>query len=865
MPPAEITRTETGERARLLRVREYDVTLDLTGGADAFESTSVIRFDCREPGASTYADLIAADVTRVTLNGAAVDRAAWADGRIALSGLAARNELRVVAACRYSADGTGMQRSVDPADGRVYTYTKFEPAYARTVFANFEQPDLKAAFTIAVRAPAHWTVLSNQPAAGPPAVDGGAARWSFLPTPRLPTYQFEVVAGEYAVVRDSHTTPRGQQIPLGLACRQSLAAHQDPADLLAVTRQGLDYYTTLFERDYPFAKYDQAFVPDFSAGATESAGCVIWTDDLLFRSRVTDTMLELRASVLLHEMAHMWFGDLVTMRWWDDLWLNEAFAEFCAALSSAEATRFTGAWATFSAGRKTWGYQQDQLPSTHPVAADVPTLSQAIANFDGISYAKGASVLRQLMAALGRDAFFAGIRAYFAEHAWGNAALQDLLTALESSSGASLGQWSDAWLRTSGPNTLRAEFSLGADREFRSFAVVQQAPDDHPVLRPHRIAIGLYGNDAGVLRRTHQIPADVSGARTEVAGLVGLAQPDPLLVNDDDLTYALVRFDDRSLATLTGSVGALADPLPRAVCWGSLTDMVRQAELSVPTFLSMVIGAMGTEPSVAALQALLDAACAAVDQLADPAWVPAGRGALAAAAIRLLRGAEPGSDRQLAWLQLACRTASAPDQLDLLSALLAGREEVPGLTLDSELRWAVLRRLAATGRAGPAEINAELSADATDSGARHAAACRAGVPDAREKGAAWQLLTGSDLPVASLREVAAAFHDPEHTELLAPYTQRYFDVLPGLWTAKGGHQRVRLGEALFPRTAAGPALLTLIDWFLAAADRDPALVRVIAERRDLVERAIRSRALGGEGLLADGAPGHLAGQETPIT
>jgi len=370
MPPAEITRTETGERARLLRVREYDVTLDLTGGADAFESTSVIRFDCREPGASTYADLIAADVTRVTLNGAAVDRAAWADGRIALSGLAARNELRVVAACRYSADGTGMQRSVDPADGRVYTYTKFEPAYARTVFANFEQPDLKAAFTIAVRAPAHWTVLSNQPAAGPPAVDGGAARWSFLPTPRLPTYQFEVVAGEYAVVRDSHTTPRGQQIPLGLACRQSLAAHQDPADLLAVTRQGLDYYTTLFERDYPFAKYDQAFVPDFSAGATESAGCVIWTDDLLFRSRVTDTMLELRASVLLHEMAHMWFGDLVTMRWWDDLWLNEAFAEFCAALSSAEATRFTGAWATFSAGRKTWGYQQDQLPSTHPVAAD---------------------------------------------------------------------------------------------------------------------------------------------------------------------------------------------------------------------------------------------------------------------------------------------------------------------------------------------------------------------------------------------------------------------------------------------------------------------------------------------------------------
>jgi aminopeptidase N len=852
MPPAEITRSETSERARLLGDCAYDVTLDLTGGAETFVSASEISFGCRDPGAASYADLVASGVTEISLNGAEISPAAWADGRIALTGLAERNVLRVVANCRYSADGTGLHRSADPADGRVYTYTKFEPAYARTVFANFEQPDLKGPFTIHVRAPAGWTVLSNQPAAAPPEIDGEIASWHFVPTPPLPTYQFEVVAGEYAVVHGTHTTPRGQQIPLGLACRRSLAAHQDADDLFALTRAGLDYYTALFDRDYPFRKYDQAFVPDFSAGATESAGCVVWTDEMLFRSRVTDTMLELRASVLLHEMAHMWFGDLVTMQWWDDLWLNESFAEFCAALSSAEATRYTSAWATFCAGRKSWGYQQDQLPSTHPVAADVPTLTQAIANFDGISYAKGASVLRQLMASVGREAFTGGIRAYFSRHEYGNARLADLLAAVEASAGTSLAGWSDAWLRTCGPNTLRAEFDLDADNRIGSFSVLQQAPAQHPVLRPHRIAIGLYRNEAAGLRRAHQVTVDIAGPRTEVPALAGQPQPDLVLVNDDDLTYALVRFDERSLATLTTSAGALTDPLARAVCWGSLTDMVRQAELPVPRFLSMVAGAMAAEPSVAALQILLDAAGSALDVLADPGWVPEGRRVLATAAIGLLATAVPGSDHQLAWVQLACRTASAPDQLDLLRGLLAGRHQVPGLVLDHELRWAILRRLAATGRAGGAEINTELAADPTDSGARHAAACRAAIPDPAEKEAAWQLLTGSELPAAGLREIAAAFNEPEHAALLAPYTQRYFDVLPALWAARGGHLRVRLGEALFPRTAAGPALLTLTDRFMAAHGHDPGLVRLLSERRDVVQRALRSRALTSQDAIGPG-------------
>jgi aminopeptidase N len=853
MPAAEITRSETSERARLLRVDGYDVALDLTAAGDTFTSTTVIVFACRERGASSYADLIAAEVTEISLNGTAIDpAAAYANGRIALAGLAADNELRVVAKCRYSADGTGMHRSVDPSDGRVYTYTKFEPAYARTVYANFEQPDLKAPFTIHVTAPASWTVLSNQ-AGVAPAADGSAVTWHFPPTPPLPTYLFAVVAGEYAVVRESHTTPAGQVIPLGLACRQSLAGFLDAADILGITRQGLDYYSGLFGGDFPFAKYDQVFVPEFSAGATESAACVIFADSLLFRSRVTEAMRGLRASVILHEMAHMWVGDLVTMRWWDDLWLNESFAEFCAAQASAEATSFTDAWATFCTSRKAWGYQQDQLPSTHPVAADVATLSQAIANFDGISYAKGAGVLRQLVARLDRDAFFAGIRAYFAAHEWANATLADLLAALEASSGQDLSDWSKAWLQTAGPSTLQAGFELDERGAFRSFEIVQRVPDQYPVLRPHRIAIGLYTAGPDGLTRTRQVLADVAGARTAVPELAGVARPDLVLVNDDDLTYAVIRFDDRSLTTLTSSIGTLADPLARAVSWGAVIDMVRQAELPVPAFVAMVTGAMAAEPSVAALQILLDVTDVAVEQIADPAWVASGREQLADAAWPLLASAVPGSDHQLAWAQLLSRSASAPAQLDRLEALLAGEPGVAGLAVDAELRWAMLRRLAAAGRVSAADVDAALAADPTDAGARHAAACRAAMPDPEQKAAAWRLLTGPAMAADALREVAGAFHQPDQADLLAPYAGRYFEVLPELWASRSGHLRVRLGEALFPRTAAGPALLAGIDGFLAAADRDPALIRVLVERRDLVERTLRSRSLTPAGAPAGGA------------
>ena len=845
MPAAEITRSETRERAALLSVDSCDVALDLTRGAEVFGSASVIRFRCGQPGASSYADLIAERVHEITLNGMALDPArVGADGRIALSDLAASNELRVAGDCRYANDGTGLHRTVDAADGKVYTYTKLEAAYARTVFACFEQPDLKAAFTFHITAPAHWTVLSNQPGADPEPAGDGRAVWHFPPPPPISTYLTAVVAGEYHVTAGSHTTPRGQVIPLAVACRASLAAHLEPEDVFLITRQGFDFYTDLFQGDYPFVKYDQVFVPDYSSGATENVGCVIFTDQLLFRSRVTQAQYELRAMVILHEMAHMWFGDLVTMKWWDDLWLNESFAEFCGTLASAEATRFTDAWTTFSIGRKTWVYQQDQLPSTHPVAADVPTLSQAVANFDGISYAKGASVLRQLIASVGREAFLAGIRDYFAEHAWGNATLTDLLAAVQAKSAASLADWSKSWLETAGANTLRSEFEVDESGAFTSFAVGQQAPDGQPTLRRHHIAGGLYQQAAGQLNRSHRVEIAVAGARTEVPQLTGIGQPDLIVLNDDDLDYALVRFDPRSLATLAGSIGDLPSSLTRAVCWSAAIDMVRQAELALPGFTAMLAGSVGQERSLTVLQSLLATTDQLMTQAGDPQWVPTGKTGLARTGVGLLRAAEPGSDHQLVWAQLLSWTATTRDQLDRLAGLLDGRVTVPGLAVDAELRWALLRRLATTGRAGDAEIDAELRRDRTDAGRRHATACRAAIPDAEHKAAAWRLLTETqDLGSLGVAETARGFIQPEHARLLAPYAPRYFEVLPAIWSSRGEHIRVRLAQVLFPYPAASPELLERIDAFLGDEKRDPGLVRVMIERRDIVARALRSRAL----------------------
>jgi aminopeptidase N len=739
--PYEITRTTTAERAKLVRVESYAVELDLTRGDVLFGSTSVIRFSCVRPGAGSHAELQADAVHEIVLNGRPLDpEQVCADGRIVLAGLAQSNELRVTADFRYTGDGSALHRSVDPADGKVYLYTS--RAGSGRVFASFDQTDLKAEFTIRVTAPAHWTVLSNQPTPEAEPLGSGHAVWHFPATPRIFPDSVVVIAGDYQVVRDTQTMPDGRVIPLAVASRASLAGQLDSGDLLDLTRRGLEYYAALFGLDFPFAKYDQVFVPQLPAGAMAAPGCVKVSEWFLFRSKVTDVMYENRTRVLLHEMAHQWFGELVTSLWWDDLWLNEGFAELCAILATAEATRFTDAWVTFGASSKGQAYLEDQRPSAHPVAAEAETLAEALGNYDAISYFKGTAVLRQLATHLGRDEFFAGIRAYLTEHSWGNATLADLLRALENSSGKDLGDWSKAWLQTAGPSTLRPEFRLNEQGEFTSFVALQQAPGQHPGLRPHRITIGLYQRVGAALTRTYRAEAEIAGPRTEIAALSGQPQPDLILLNDTDLGYAIVRFDERSLRTLTESIGDLTDSVARTVCWNAVLDMAQQAELSLPALVRILAAWMGREQSISVLQAvLLWQALPVLLLMADPDWLPAGREILATAAKPLLLAAEPGSDWQLAWAQLLGSTAVTGEQLDLLTGILDGTAEMPGLAVDAELRWALLLRLASTGRASDARIDAELELDPSDQGRRQALACRAAIPDAAHKAEAWRQLT----------------------------------------------------------------------------------------------------------------------------
>jgi aminopeptidase N len=860
MPANQTTRSEFAARAELLRVDSYDITLDLTQGDQVFGSVCVIRFGCARPGAASYADLTAASVQEITLNGARLDPArVCSDGRIALTGLAESNELRVVARCAYTGDGSGLHRAVDSADGRVYIYAVLYPADARRVFACFDQQDLKASLAFHVTAPAHWTVLSNQPPAPPAASpvpgsgEGGEGRegseravvtWHFPPGPPLCTYHGALIAGEYYRTEQVHTTPAGQQVTIGLACRHSLAQYLEPADVLALTRTGLDYYTGLLATPFPFEKYDQVYVPEFPAGANSCPGCVAVSEQYLFRSRVSEARYEARTTTLLHEMAHQWFGEVVSPAWWDDMWLNESFASLCGSQATAEATRFTDAWTAFCAGRKVWAYRQDQQPSTHPVAARVDTLAQAVTNIDGISYAKGASVLRQLQAYLGREVFFGGLGSYFAAHRWGNATLADLLAALSARSGRDLADWSAAWLETAGVNTLRPDFEVDAAGAFTSFAVRQEAPAEQPVLRPHRVAVGLYEFSSGLLVRCHRAEVALTGERTAAPGLTGLGRPDLIVINDDDLDYAVIRFDEVSLRTLRTSIGDIADPLARAVCWSALLDMALQGELPTLSLVRTLAASMGRERSASVLQSLLERARQLMAELADPATVPECQDALAAAALRLLREAEPGSDRQLAWAQLLTWTARSGEQLDLLTGLLDGTASVPGLPVDTELRWALLLRLATTGRAGDPQIDAEVARDSTDEGRRHALACRAAIGDAAHKAAAWRLLTqDGELGANLIREVAGAFAQPEQAALVAPYAGEYFAVLPALWAARSDMLGVLLGKALFPYGAAGPELLGRIGQFLGAEQRDPGLARIVIEGRDIVEKSLHARTL----------------------
>ena len=838
MPGLNLTRDEARDRAEQLAVQSYRVDLDLTVGDTTFASVTEVAFTA-EGATSTFVDLIAPQVRAITLNGVDLDPEKIYDGaRIALTGLAASNTLVVVADCAYMNTGEGLHRFVDPVDKAVYLYTQFEVIDARRMFACFDQPDLKAIFAFNVTAPDDWEIISNSPTPAPQSVSTGTARWEFEETPRMSTYITALIAGPYASVRDEY---RG--IPMALFCRQSLFAHLDAEPLLDVTRKGFDYFESLFDYKYPFKKYDQIFVPEFNAGAMENAGAVTILEDYIFRSKVTDAAYERRAETILHELAHMWFGDLVTMRWWDDLWLNESFATFASVLCQSEATHWTSAWTTFANLEKTWAYRQDQMPSTHPIAADIRDIEDVEVNFDGITYAKGASVLKQLVAWVGRDQFMDGLRKYFVHHEWGNTQLSDLLSILEETSGRDLSLWTKEWLETAGINTLRPDFTLGHDGSFTSFAVVQEAPADHPTLRSHRLGIGLYNLQGGELTRTDSVELDITGDRTEVPEMLGKTQPDLVLLNDRDLTYTKLRLDDRSTQTLATSIGRFPDSLPRALCWSAAWDMTRDAELPARQFVSLVKAGLGAETDIGMTQTIARQAISALTLFTKPASREAGLTDFADFLWELATTAAKGSDHQLAFTRLFLSIARTDAQLDNVTALLSGEQLFAGLDIDADLRWALLQRLVSMGRADDEAVDRELDRDMTASGQRQAAAARALRPSLGHKEEAWSAMVVTDsLPNALLAATVAGFNSPDQIELTRAFIDRYFDAVEGIWRERTNETAQTLVNGLYPAYLIEPQIIERTEKLLGSSELPSALRRLLSEGSDGVARSLRAQA-----------------------
>lgn len=843
MPAENLTRIEAQERSALVSTESYDVALDLTTGDEVFRSTSTVTFTATA-GASTFIDAITRTVHSVTLNGVELDAAAVADGtRIQLDELAEHNVLTVVADHEYTNTGEGLHRFVDPVDGEVYLYSQFEVPDSRRVFAVFEQPDLKATFRFTVTAPASWVVVSNAPVESR-AENGDAATTVFQTTKRISSYITAIIAGPYQSVHSELTSADGRTIPLGIYARASLFEHLDADYIFDITRKGFAYFEGKFGFPYPFEKYDQLFVPEFNAGAMENAGAVTFTEVYVFRSKVTDAVKERRVVTILHELAHMWFGDLVTMTWWNDLWLNESFAEWASTIATAEATEWHEAWTTFQAMEKSWAYRQDQLPSTHPVVATINDLEDVQVNFDGITYAKGGSVLKQLVAWVGEDAFFAGVGQYFQKHAWGNTELTDLLTELEATSGRELASWSKKWLETAGVNTLRPEVTVDDAGVITGFAVLQSAHPDYPTIRPHRMAIGFYDRVDGALTRTHRLELDVDGERTDVPELVGRSRPDLILLNDDDLAYAKIRLDDASLAVAIEHLATISDPLARSLVWGSAWDSTRDAETAPRDYVRLVLGNIAHETESTTVRTTLTQLLTVARMYVDPAARPGIIAEIGDALWSLAQSAEAGSDSQFQFVKFFANIASTPAHVETLRGLRDGSITLPGVEIDTDLEWELLEGLALNGAASRAEIEAALERDNTSNGQQAAARAAAALPSADDKRVAFDSLVARDeLPNVVVRMTTMGYTHVNDPASLDGLVQPYFDALTEIWTSRTHAIAEYIVLGLYPAPLASQSLVDATrTWLDAHTDAAPALRRLVSENLAGVERALAAQA-----------------------
>ncbi len=845
MPGENLTRIEAQNRAATIATDSYLVKLDVTKDAKTFDSDTTIVFSCSKPGSEVFIDAITDSVSLIELNGVSLDPAKHSDGiRITVPGLAAQNALRIVAKGIYSNTGEGLHRFVDPVDGEVYLYTQFEVPDSRRMFPVFEQPDLKATFEFQITAPSNWQVVSNSTTPNPVELGNGVSEWRFAPTPRISSYITALIAGPYSVWRDELTSLDGRTIPLGVFCRGSLAQYMDPEYIFEKTKEGFEYFEKAFDFPYPFEKYDQLWVPDFNAGAMENAGAVTFTETYVFRSAVTDAVRERRVVTILHELAHMWFGDLVTMRWWNDLWLNESFAEYASTLATADATEWKEAWTTFAALEKNWAYRQDQLPSTHPIVAQINDLEDVQVNFDGITYAKGASVLKQLVAWVGKEPFLRGVASYFKKHQWQNTELNDLLVELERESGRELTSWSKLWLETAGVNTLKPVIETDSDGVITRFDVIQTAIAEQPTIRPHRMGIGYFNLEGGKLVRSHYLETDIDGELTSINELVGTKRPDFVLLNDNDLAYAKVRLDSHSHKVAMSNLSGIEDSLARTLVWTAAWDATRDGEASGSDFIELVLNHIGPETESTTILTLLRQLVTTGNLYVHPTKRQAALERIADGLIDLAQKAKPGSDSQLQFVKFIPGFARNASQQKWMSDLLSGQIQLAGFTVDQDVRWELLTGLVSNGVLGEAEIAAELERDNTANGQRFAAGARAAIPTAANKEATWKRLVETEEYSNTLVQAASmAFYRVTDLALIEGYSKRYHEAALGIWERFSYKIAEYLLINLYPVKLASAELASATKQLIASKEvsEKPALRRILVENLADVERALAAQ------------------------
>jgi aminopeptidase N len=725
--------TADSRKARISNL-EYDAFVDIAASEEELVGEVSIQFDLSDASASLTLDFTGGTVNAVQVNGetSAADYNGFYITLPAEQLQLGANTIDVAYRHPFGHDGNGLHRFVDPQDGLTYMHSYLWPYYANRLLPSFDQPSLKANFSLRVIAPESWNVFSMQPGEATAASDG-TRLWTFGKTPKIPTYIFSLHAGPYKIWSDD-----SGDVPLRLMARQSLAEYVAVDEWFETTQKGMTFYNDYFDIPYPFEKYDQLIVPEFNIGGMENAAAVSFTEGYVQRQTSNREQRESRTSTILHELAHMWFGNLVTHDWWNGMWLNESFATQMATLALVETTEFTDQWHGYFTNSKKRAYGRDSQVTTHPIEMPLDSTDQFTTLFDAITYQKGGSVLKQLQHRVGKENYRRGVAAYLKENSYSTTELADFIGHQGKSAGVDLGDWSDEWLMTSGFNTLSVASECDGER-LSSLGIVQSSAADQALFRTHKVDVALYNLDAdGSLTITTSIPVLVEGERTSVP--VPDEQPCPAIVNPNHNDWAFARFalsaSDETL--LSEHLGDVEDPLSRSMFLAGLSDKAMAGNTSIAAFIRQAVRLAETESNFRVLEQISASLLDAVNIMhrlrpETDAALPRALRDVEELSLRLAHFAATQDVKQL-WLNTFLNVVASESGLATARAILDGEAEIDGIELSPEDRWQLLIILSRHNADGVADLMAaEIERDSSDFSQRNLLSARAAAPNLANK------------------------------------------------------------------------------------------------------------------------------------